>query len=454
MDFTNLLNKTSKKSKLGIIGATKGFGYTLLVQLTTVEKIDLKVVSSRNAKECYSVLEEIGYNMNKVVVCKTERQIQEADKDAIIIVEDYRLVLVCNITSLVEATGDTKVSADAATKALNLGINVYMVSKETDSICGPYLNQLAIENNVIYSLVNGDQPRNLIDLYSRARLLGLEIIVAGKSSEYDFVWDRETGELTYTDGSNEYEHIPEMINLWNYDGRKTLEERKKLLKKYTKIISADLCEMNLVSNITGFIPSTPSLNYPIARTSELADIFIPEEDGGILKQKEVVDVFYQLRETNEASFAGGIFLIIKCKNKKMWALLESKGHIVSSNGDYACIYLPYHLMGLETPISILLGDFLDIGNQENCRQVSVMAGIAKEDLSKGKVLYVSGHHHEIEELTPQLLERDEFNRVAPFYLLNGCELIKDVIKGNLITIDDIDLSKSSLYELYKKGIKL
>ncbi|MFQ9649322.1 MAG: hypothetical protein ACLRZZ_02900 [Enterocloster sp.] len=50
------------------------------------------------------------------------------------------------------------------------------------------------------------------------------------------------------------------------------------------VISADLCEMNLVSNVTGLVPSDRRLNYPIAKISELADIFIPEEDGGILEE--------------------------------------------------------------------------------------------------------------------------------------------------------------------------
>ena len=88
----------------------------------------------------------------------------------------------CGITALVECTGNTKVSSDAAISALKRGINVYMVSKETDSVCGPLLNQIAAEHGAVYSLVNGDQPRNLLDLWSWAKLLGLEIVAAGKSS--------------------------------------------------------------------------------------------------------------------------------------------------------------------------------------------------------------------------------------------------------------------------------
>lgn len=455
MDYTNLFsNVNDKKSKVGIIGATRGYGYTLLAQILQVERMSLKAVCSRHPEECEEVLEEIGYDMGKVVICEDVEAIARAADDAIIIVKDYRLVMECGITSMVECTGNTKVSSDAAVIALKKGINVYMVSKETDSVCGPILHQLAAKNNAVYTLVNGDQPRNLVDLVSWAKVLGLEIIAAGKSSEYDFVWDRETGKLMYTDGSGVCEDMPRMLDCWRYAGKETLAARHALLEKYVEPICADLCEMNLVSNVTGLVPGAPSLHYPIAKPSELADIFIPVEDGGILERTGVVDVFHDLRGTDEASFAGGEYIIVKCENKKMWDLLESKGHVVGRNGKYACIYWPYHMMGLESPISILLGDLLGIGTRTDCRQVSVLSGVARRDLTAGTEFKVEGHHHEIDGLLPELLESKEVSGLAPYYLLGGIKLLRDVKKGKPITIEDVDLSGLDIYKLYLEGLAL
>lgn len=455
MDYTNLLNmKADKKSKVGIIGATRGYGYTLLAQIPKVKLMQLRVVCSRHPEECYEVLEEIGYDVGKIVVCENAKQIRVAADDAILIVRDYHLVQECGITALVECTGNTAVSSDAALSALKKGINVYMVSKETDSVCGTILNQVAAENNAVYALVNGDQPRNLLDLYSWGKLLGLDIVAVGKSSEYDFVWNRETGQMHYLDGTSEIEDMPEMLEYWYYQGAKTLAGRRKLLEKYTEVISADLCEMNLVSNTTGYVPSSPFLSYPIAKISELADIFIPEEDGGILKKTGVVDVFYNLRGEDEASFCGGEFIIVRCEDKKMWDILKSKGHVVSKNEKYACIYYPYHFMGMETPVSILLGDFMCIGTHPECRQVSTLAGVANRDLPKGTCLKVAGHHHAIEGLTPELLLRREAGDVAPFYLLNGSVLLKDVKKGEAVTMADVDLSGLETYKLYLQGLNV
>lgn len=456
MDYTNLLSgKDGKKSKVGIIGATRGYGYTLLAQIPKVSLMELRVICSRHTDECLEVLTGLGYGEGDIVLCEDAGQVRKVPDGKVIIVRDYRLVLECGITALVECTGNTAISSDAAMEALKRGINVYMVSKETDSVCGTILNQTAKEHGAVYALVNGDQPRNLLDLYSWGKLLGLDIVAAGKASEYDFVWDPDTAEFTYLDdGEKPHENIPQMKEFWHYKGRETLDERRRLLEKYMAVISADLCEMNLVSNITGLVPSAPCLNYPIAKISELADIFIPEEDGGILKKTGVVDVFCNLRAPDEASFAGGEFIIIRCENDTVWNLLRGKGHVVSRNGKYACIYLPYHYMGLETPVSILLGDLLGIGTHPECRQVSVMAGVAEEDIPKGTVLKVHGHHHSIDGLVPELWERQDANDVAPFYLLNGMTLLKDVKKGDPVTLDAVGLSEMQPYKLYTDGLNV
>jgi predicted homoserine dehydrogenase-like protein len=138
----------------------------------------------------------------------------------------------------------------------------------------------------------------------------------------------------------------------------------------------------------------------------------------------------------------------------MWDILKSKGHVMSTNGKYACIYYPYHFMGLETPVSILLGDLMNIGTHTECRQVSVLAGIASKALEKGTPLTVSGHHHAIEGLTPMLLELSSADNLAPFYLLNGATLLNDIKEGSHITLNDVDLSSLETYKLYTEGLKL
>lgn len=450
----NNLFKENKKVKLGILGATKGYGLTVLSQIKNVEKIQLRVISSRSLKDCKKILLDIGYDSNRIVECENVEELSNINENDIIITTNINVLLKCGITSFIECTGNVELGVKSSEYALKNNINVYMVSKETDSVCGVYLNHIALENGTVYSLVNGDQPRNAIDLYSWAKINGFNVIALGKSSEYDFVWDRETGDITYTDGSNKYSNMPDMMDYWRFNGKETLEGRKKLLKEYIGVISADLCEMNVISNITKFKPSDKFLNYPVIKTSELADVLIPEEDGGILKDTEVLDVFFQLREKDEASFAGGEFVIVKCENKEVWDLLKSKGHIVGKNNKYACVIQPFHLMGLETPISILLGDLKGIGGSEDCRQVSVMSAFTNRDFKKGETLEVSGHHHSIEGIVPSLLPIEQSSDMAPFYLLNNAILKNDIKKGEFIKLEDVEIKSKEGLRAYNQALKL
>ncbi|PAF23068.1 homoserine dehydrogenase [Terribacillus saccharophilus] len=456
MDYTKLLDY-DKKIKLGIVGASQGFGYTSLVQLKNVNQIDVRIVCSIDIEASYNALIESGYNKEKIVICHNAEEMKRTDESEIIVVDDYKLVLESGISSVLEATGNMDVGTYIAENALTHGINVYMVSKETDSFSGTYFNQLAHENNTVYALVNGDQPRNLVDLYSWGKLLGLNIVAAGKSSEYDFVFDRDSGKLTYTDGKEVYHDKPEIMNAWEYEDTSTLQQRFESLKELTGTIAADVCEINLVSNVTGLLPAAPGLNYPIAKVNELAEIFVPKKDGGILDRSGVVDVFYQLREKNEPSFAGGVFIVFELTNNEIMVdLLRGKGHIISKSGKYGCIYQPYHMMGLEAPLSIILGERLGIGTRHDTRQVSVMAGVAEEDLKAGNTFTVYGHHHEIKDVKPQLFERNEAKDAVPFYLLNNITLKNDVNKGEVIGFEDIevDSTQKNTFDVYQKGLSL
>lgn len=456
MDYSYIEDKfKGKKSKVGIIGATRGYGYTVVVQLKYTPMCSLRLICSRNTDECVRVLVKIGYDRAKIRVCETPANIAASGADDIIVVSDYSLMTDAGLDTMIECTGNVAISSSAAILALEAGINVCMVSKETDSVCGPYLTNLARKNGLIYTLANGDQPRNLTDLCSWAKALGLEIICAGKSSENDIIVNPKTWEVTYM------EKHPSMVRpglreYRAYNGVETLKGRYNELKELLGPIAADLCEMNLVSNLTGLKPADAELNYPVARITELADIFIPEEDGGILKETGVVDVFYDYRYDDEVSFGGGEFIVVRCNDATTWEMLRGKGHIVSRSGKYACIFWPYHFMGVETPASILLMDFLGVGLNTGCRQVSVMVGKPQQEMKKGSILKVEGHHHVIKNVTPLLYEKEKLPAGAlPFYLLNQAEVTKDINAGDLITEDcvRIDPGLEQAHAFFTEGMK-
>ena len=107
MDYTSLFkNNGGKKSKVGIIGATRGYGYTLLAQIPKVELMELRLISSRHTDECVEVLTGLGYRKEDIIICGNKEQVQSAPGHGVLIVNDYRLVLESDITALVECTAD------------------------------------------------------------------------------------------------------------------------------------------------------------------------------------------------------------------------------------------------------------------------------------------------------------------------------------------------------------
>jgi predicted homoserine dehydrogenase-like protein len=213
----------------------------------------------------------------------------------------------------------------------------------------------------------------------------------------------------------------------------------------------DYCELNVVSNSTGLLPACDALNYPLCHISELADIFIPREDGGILDRIGVVDVFNCLRRHDEASFGGGVFVIVKCTDDPVWELLQQKGHVVSRHRKYACIYLPYHLMGLESLLSLFSAVLHQRPSGSDTQAAhAVMLARAQRDFKAGETLVMGGHHHSIVSITPLLVPAAEARGKAPFYLAANKRLRVDVARGADIAIDMLDLDDSVLYEAWGK----
>ena len=455
MNFEALLSGLgSRRIRTAVTGAKGDFGRSLLVQCRAIPAIDLVALCDLDIDGLRATLTSLGHAPASITVCETADEAQAAQAAGrIALVRDYTLLTAFGLDIVVEATGRPEVSVAIARQAIESGVHVAMATKETESFAGPYLNRLARERGLVYTTPDGDQPSNLIGLVTWARCLGFEIVAAGKSSEYDYVFDAASGNLTYTD---RVVPAPSMADLWALgdDVPARIRQRSEALSALPQSATPDYCEMNVVANATGFVPSCDSLSYPICRISELADIFIPREDGGILDRTGVVDVFNCLRREDEASFGGGVFVVVRCTDAHIWEVLRGKGHVVSRNGRYACIYLPYHLMGIETPMSLFSAVLLGIptGSPDQAAH-AIMVARAERDFRAGEVLSMGGHPHVIEGTSARLLPMDAAARAyAPFYLAADRRLTADVPKGSIIRLDALDLAGSPLAEVWAQSL--
>jgi predicted homoserine dehydrogenase-like protein len=170
-------------------------------------------------------------------------------------------------------------------------------------------------------------------------------------------------------------------------------------------------------------------------------------------------VFSALRLPGETSFAGGVFAIVTTGDPETWDLLAGKGHIVSRSGRYACIYWPYHFMGVETPLTI---DALVEGTSTFAepRHHTVLAARAAGALAAGTTFEVRGHHHEIDGVAPVIIDRADAvtdaddTLAAAYYLLSGARLARDVAEGELIRLADLDGVSDDVRAAFVEGVRL
>lgn len=443
----------SRRIRMALTGAKGGFGRSLLVACRAIPALEIAGLCDLDLDGMRALLASLGLDGVVCATAEAVRQAQAAGRTAL--VRDYALLDALALDIVVEATGVPEISLRIAQDAIGRGVHVAMASKETECIAGPFLARLAAEKGVVYTTPDGDQPSNLIGLVSWARVLGLEVVAAGKSSEYDYVFSPADGTLRYTDRTLA---VPALAGLWPLGETVAarLAERSAVLAALPQSATPDYCEMNVVANSTGLGPACDALNYPLCRIAELADVFIPAEEGGILTRTGVVDVFNCLRRDDEASFAGGVFVIVRCADAAVWQVLAEKGHLVSRNGRYACIWLPYHFMGIETPISLFSAVLQGRPSGSATQAVhAVMAGRTARGFKAGEVLTMGGHHHAIEGMRAELLPRAAAKAgVAPFYVAANKRLTRDVPQGAVITLDMLELGGSGLAEAWRESLKV
>lgn len=424
------------------------FGRSYLAQSRRTRLVNARIAVDMTAEAAGRAFAAAGFAPSEIALCETAAQARAAwDGGKCVAAASLDIVLELPFQLLVEATGSPEGATQYSLAAIEAGRHVALVSKEADSVVGPGLARLAQQKGVVVTPVDGDQPSLLIALASWAEVLGLEIIAAGKSSEYDFVLDAATGNVT----CNGVTHaLPALREHWLPGSRSIVAnaaERARILGEAFPLRAVpDLCEMTLVANALGFSADAAGFHAPPARIPEIADLFAERGEGGLLTGTRRIDVFHHLRLPEEASFAGGVFIVVRCDNAETWEMLAGKGHVVSRSGRAAALYLPRHLLGVEVATSIL--DAAGLGRSgygEDYRPREDLVAVAQRDLAAGTALVMGGHHHSIDGVGAEIRPAAPLaaERPAPFYLVANRTLVRNVRAGDAIRLGDVEIPGDS-----------
>ena len=425
-----------------------GFGRSYLTQARRMTLVNARIAVDISAEAAARAFAAAGIAAGDIASCETPEQARAAwAAGRHIAAGRLETVIELPFDLLVEATGGPEAATRHSLMAIEAGRHVALVSKEADSVIGPGLARLAQQKGVVVTPVDGDQPSLLIGLVTWAEVLGLEIIAAGKSSEYDFVLNAATGSVTCNGVT---QSLPELREHWLPAGRSVVTmaaERSRILAQAFPLRAVpDLCEMTLVANATDLFADTPGCHAPVARIPEIADLFAERANGGLLSGTRRIDVFHHLRLAEEASFAGGVFIVVRCEDDDTWEMLAGKGHVVSRSAGTAMLYLPRHLLGVEAATSVL--DAAGLGRSgygEDYRPRQDLVAVAQRDLAAGTVLTMGGHHHSIDGVGAQVRPASPLadDRPAPFYLIADRKLVRAVKAGDAIRLGDVEIDPAS-----------
>jgi predicted homoserine dehydrogenase-like protein len=329
MNYHDYYAKAERPVETCVVG-TGGFGQSFLAQAQRVPLMNARIAVDLSAESAASGLKAAGVDPRKIQICEAAHDAKVAwERGDYIATKDLALVCDLPFDVIVEATGQPKAAARHALLAVEAEKHLALVTKELDSVVGPGLKALAAERGRIVTTVDGDQPSLLIGLTTWAEVMGFHLIAAGKSSEYDFVFDPSSRRLTSNERSAENVDLEGHWALGERDVGEILAARSNAIAGFPQRAVPDLCELMVVANATGLQPDRFDLHAPLARISEVPTIFSQHDDGGILSGTRRLDVFHCLRKPDEISFAGGVFVIIRCDDAKSWDMLAQKGHIVS-----------------------------------------------------------------------------------------------------------------------------
>jgi predicted homoserine dehydrogenase-like protein len=153
-----------------------------------------------------------------------------------------------------------------------------------------------------------------------------------------------------------------------------------------------------------------------------------------------------LRRPDEASFAGGVFVVVRCEDKQTWEVLRAKGHVVSRSGEAAMICRPSHLLGVESATTVFAAVLQGRSSGPDDVQPRFdVVGRTTKPLATGTQLAATGHHHEIDGVEGLLVPARGATGAnpLPFYMTANNTLVRDVPAGSIITAEMVAPPKDS-----------
>jgi predicted homoserine dehydrogenase-like protein len=413
----------SEPLRVGLIGAGK-FGSMYLSQALRTPGIALVAVADLAPDRAREAMTRLGWPAERLTAASFAKAL--AASTVHVTDDSAALIAAPEVDIVIDATGNPAAGIRHVLACCKHGKHVVMVNVEADALAGPLLARKAREAGIVYSLAYGDQPALICELVDWARCIGLEVIAAGKGTKYlpayhrstpDTVWDHYgiSAADAKAGGMN-----PQMFNSF-LDGTKSA------------------LEMAAVANATGLACPDNGLGFPACGVDDLPNLLKPRADGGVLDHRGQVEVisslerdqrpvFRDLRWGVYVTFAGGTDYVRRC--------FHEYGLNTDASGEYASMYKPYHLIGLELGVTVA-----SVGLRKEATGCALawhadVVATAKRDLKAGETLDGEGGFCVYGKL---MSARDSLALAGlPLGLAHGIKVNKAIKAGAPLSYGDVE----------------
>jgi len=460
MIYHHLFNRTDAASAaVAVIGAGQ-YATAIVTQAGYTPGLTVRVVADINLDNATGAYLKAGLTADDFAYAATTESAQAIlDEGGRVVTDQPDIVAeLAGVDIVCEGTGIPEASARFARDAIAAGKHVAMVTKDTDVTVGPELRARAIEAGVVYTPVDGDQHGLLVQLVEWAKLVGLEVIAAGKATDGEYIYDPEASTVRiHTDKKIHAPYVEEITvapedrkwlgKIAEGESSRFIEERRRILARLPQPGSYDLCEMAIAANYLGYAPQVDTLEHAPLRITELPIAYALVEDGGIYAAPGTIDLATCLRTPDESGLGGGVWITVRAENEYSNHILTTKGQIANADGTATVIYRPYHLCGVETSVSLLAAVQLGVDTgTDTYRPHFDLVKVAAHDIAAGDVF---GNDHS-PQTTARIVPASRIapGNAAPAHLLTGNRATTDIPAGTVITYDMVDRPADSvLWEL-------
>jgi predicted homoserine dehydrogenase-like protein len=312
------------------------------------------------------------------------------------------------VDAIIEVTGAIEYSTHLVLEAINHAKHVVLMNAELDGTIGPILKVYADKAGVVVTNADGDQPGVIMNLYRFVKSIGVKPVLCGNIKGLHDPYRNPTTQEAFAKQWGQKAHMVTSFA----DGTKI---------SFEQAIVANATGMKVARR--GMFGPTVESGTPI---KEVAALYPLE---AVLDGPGIVDYVVG------AEPGPGVFVLGTHDHPRQQHYLNL---YKLGTGPLYCFYTPYHLCHFEAPLTaaraVLFNDAAITPTHGPC--VDVVAA-AKIDLKAGQTIDGMGHY-----MTYGLAENSDIvktDKLLPIGLAEGCRLLGDIPKDQVLTYKDVEL---------------